>query len=195
MKPIGTDSTICSGSGSKMKASMSGRGGAAESPAGGNALLGLRGQRDALRRLPAGGSAADGPGEVRGRRAGPQYTGIAPAVAVHIPWDAGDDWDELANYAASLGVRIGAVNPNVFQDFEYRFGSLANETPLCAGRPSRICWNASRSCGRHSPLLSLWFADGTNFPGQGDLRARKRLLSGGSCRGLRRDGRRTDDAC
>ena len=109
-----------------------------------------------------------------------RFTGIAPAVAVHIPWDAGDDWNELAKYAASLGVRIGAVNPNVFQDFEYRFGSLANaETGVRKKAVRHIleCVEIMRAVG--SPLLSLWFADGTNFPGQGDMRARKRHFQEG----------------
>ena len=108
------------------------------------------------------------------------FTGIAPAVAVHIPWDTEDDWDDQARYAQSLGVRIGAVNPNVFQDFDYRFGSLANaqaEVRNKAVAHILECVEIMRAV--KSPLLSLWFADGTNFPGQGDMRARKRLFQEG----------------
>lgn len=109
-----------------------------------------------------------------------KFTGIAPGVAVHIPWDAGEDWGDLAQYAASLGVKIGAVNPNVFQDYEYRFGSLGNERAEVRQKAvAHIleCVEIMRTVG--SPLLSLWFADGTNFPGQGDLRARKRRFQEG----------------
>src|SRR5919206_3228237 len=49
-----------------------------------------------------------------------------PSVAIHIPWDATDDYDALARYARERGVRIGAVNPNVFQDDEYKLGSVCN---------------------------------------------------------------------
>ena len=109
-----------------------------------------------------------------------KYTGIAPGVAVHIPWDAGEDWDTLAQYAASLGVRIGAVNPNVFQDYEYRFGSLGNGNAAVRRKAVRHildCVEIMNTVG--SPLLSLWFADGTNFPGQGDFRRRKRWFQDG----------------
>src|SRR5438132_1256933 len=55
-----------------------------------------------------------------------RYTGIAPAVALHIPWDKVDDWAGLAKYATDLGLEIGAINPNLFQDHDYRFGSLTS---------------------------------------------------------------------
>jgi L-rhamnose isomerase/sugar isomerase len=103
-----------------------------------------------------------------------KFTGIAGSVAVHIPWDKVGDWSEMAAYAKSLGVTIGAVNPNVFQDAEYQFGSFGN---VNAGvRKQAIahmkdCAAIMKATG--SKHLSLWFADGTNFPGQGDFRARK----------------------
>jgi len=109
-----------------------------------------------------------------------KYTGIAPAVAVHIPWDAGADWKELTAYARSLGVGVGAVNPNVFQDFEYRFGSLGSaraDVRAKAVAHMRECVGIMDATG--SKHLSLWFADGTNFPGQADMRARKRWFSEG----------------
>ncbi len=109
-----------------------------------------------------------------------RYTGIAPAVAVHIPWDAGADWSELSAYARSLGVSVGAVNPNVFQDFEYRFGSLGSARSSVREKAvahMRECVWIMDAVG--SKNLSLWFADGTNFPGQGDMRARKRWFAEG----------------
>ena len=109
-----------------------------------------------------------------------RYIGIAPAVALHIPWDKVDDWAGLGRDAASLGIEIGAINPNVFQDHEYRFGSLASERPDVRRRAlAHIaeCVSIMRAVGSKS--LSLWFADGTNFPGQGDFRARKRRFADG----------------
>lgn len=109
-----------------------------------------------------------------------RYTGIAPHVAVHIPWDAGADWSELSAYARALGVSVGAVNPNVFQDSDYRFGSLGSARKSVRDKAIahiRECVGIMDTVG--SPNLSLWFADGTNFPGQGDMRARKRWFAEG----------------
>lgn len=109
-----------------------------------------------------------------------KYTGIAPDVAVHIPWDAGADWNELAAYARSLGVGVGAVNPNVFQDNDYRFGSLGSARQCVRDKAvahMRECVEIMNTVG--SQNLSLWFADGTNFPGQGDMRQRKRQFTEG----------------
>ena len=109
-----------------------------------------------------------------------RYTGIAPGVAVHIPWDAGADWNELAAYAKSLGISVGAVNPNVFQDYDYRFGSLGSVQKAVREKAVahlRECVQIMNIVG--SPNLSLWFADGTNFPGQADMRERKRWFAEG----------------
>lgn len=109
-----------------------------------------------------------------------KYTGIAKKVAVHIPWDTVDDWSELRSYAQTLGVDVGAVNPNVFQDYDYRFGSLGSERPEVRKRAvahMKDCVEILRAVD--SKALSLWFADGTNFPGQGDFRRRKRYFEEG----------------
>src|SRR5262245_11101358 len=55
-----------------------------------------------------------------------RFTGSAPSVALHIPWDKVDDYDDLAKHAADVGVRIGTINSNVFQDDDYRLGSVCN---------------------------------------------------------------------
>lgn len=107
-----------------------------------------------------------------------KFTGIAPAVAVHVLWDFPNglaDADSLANYAKSLGVAIGAINPNVFQDREYAFGSITNENPKV--REMAVvhmidCVEIGKKL--KSNTLSLWFADGTDYPGQGDFRRRKK---------------------
>ncbi|MDQ6946673.1 MAG: L-rhamnose isomerase [Actinomycetota bacterium] len=106
-----------------------------------------------------------------------QLTGICPTVALHIPWDRVSDWDELKSVASRHGVAIGAINPNLFQDAEYRLGSLCN--PSAAIRRRAIdhvleCIDIAREVG--STDICLWVADGTNYPGQDDLRARARRL-------------------
>ena len=106
-----------------------------------------------------------------------RYTGVAPTVALHIPWDMTDDWDGLKQYAADLGVGIGAINPNVFQDQEYKLGSICNHDPAIR----RLATDHMLECVEimkltDSKVLSLWFADGTNFPGQGNFRKRKRWM-------------------
>jgi len=104
-----------------------------------------------------------------------KFTGNAPSVAVHIPWDTVEDWTELNKFAATLGVRVGAVNPNLFQDFDYRFGSFGSECKDVRARAVahvKDCVDIMNAVGSKS--LSLWFADGTSYPGQGDFRRRKR---------------------
>lgn len=106
-----------------------------------------------------------------------RFTGIAPTVALHIPWDKTDDWLGLTQYAAEVGVGIGAINPNVFQGQEYKFGSICNHAPSVrrlAVDHMLECVEIMQITG--STLLSLWFADGTNFPGQGNFRKRKRWM-------------------
>ncbi|GAB4553216.1 MAG: L-rhamnose isomerase [Anaerolineae bacterium] len=109
-----------------------------------------------------------------------KLTGVAPSVALHIPWDKVDDWRALGQFAASLGIRIGAINPNVFQDDAYKLGSICN--PSAAVREQAIahmveCCEIMAHTG--STLLSLWFADGTNYAGQDSLSARKHRLEYG----------------
>lgn len=106
-----------------------------------------------------------------------RLTGICPSVAIHIPWDMVDDWSRLVAYATARGVRIGAINPNVFQDDVYRLGSVCHpDAPVRRRAVMHLleCVQIAKTVG--SSLLSLWFADGTNYPGQDDLRARKHRL-------------------
>jgi len=106
-----------------------------------------------------------------------RLTGICPTVAIHIPWDRVDDWIALKEYAAQQGLAIGAINPNVFQDDVYKLGSICHPEPAVQRRAIEHileCVKIGQKTG--SNLLSLWFADGTNYPGQDDLRARKHRL-------------------
>ena len=107
-----------------------------------------------------------------------KYTGVAPSVAVHIPWDRVDDYAALAGYAADLGLTIGAVNANVFQDDDYKLGSVAHPDPAVRAKAVAHlmeCVGIMDATG--SADLKLWFADGTNYPGQDDIRGRQDRLA------------------
>lgn len=106
-----------------------------------------------------------------------RMTGITPSVALHIPWDEVDDYERVVDYAAELDLTIGAINPNLFQEPEYKLGSLCH--PDKAVRRKALdhileCIEIMNITG--SKVLSLWLADGTNYPGQDDFRARKKRL-------------------
>jgi L-rhamnose isomerase/sugar isomerase len=106
------------------------------------------------------------------------FTGVAPSVAVHIPWDKVGDYAALAAFAKEHGVAIGTVNANVFQDDDYRLGSVCNPDP----RVRRKAVNHLLECvdimdATGSADLKLWFADGTNYPGQDDIGARQDRLA------------------
>src|SRR5262245_19249232 len=109
-----------------------------------------------------------------------RLTGCCPNVALHIPWDAVDDYGELRAFVEEQGIRIGAINPNLFGDDAYRLGSLCHpdaDVRRAAIRHCLECVEIARDVG--SPLVSLWLPDGTNYPGQDDLRARHgRLVEG-----------------
>ena len=107
-----------------------------------------------------------------------ELTGLAPTVALHIPWDDVDDFAALGRHAADHGIRLGTVNSNTFQDEAYKFGSLAHSDP--AVRRKAIdhhfrCLEIMAETG--SQDLKIWLADGTNYPGQDSLRARQDRLA------------------
>ncbi|WP_426977605.1 L-rhamnose isomerase [Pseudarthrobacter sp. O4] len=107
-----------------------------------------------------------------------ELTGLAPSVALHIPWDKADDYQALADYAAGLGVKLGTINSNTFQDDDYKFGSLTHSDP--AVRQKAVdhmyeCLEVMNMTG--SQDLKIWLADGTNYPGQGNMRARQDWLA------------------
>ncbi len=107
-----------------------------------------------------------------------RLTGIAPVVALHIPWDRVDDFTELAKYAAGQGVEIGAINANVFQDNDYRLGSVCHPDPGIRRKAVGHlldCIDVMEATGSRD--LKLWFADGTNYPGQDNLRQRQDRLA------------------
>ena len=107
-----------------------------------------------------------------------RYTGITPRVSLHIPWDKVDDYDRLAAHAKELGVQIGAINSNLFQDDDYMLGSLTH--PDARVRAKAVahhveCVEIMRATGSHD--LKIWLPDGTNYPGQDSIRARQDRLA------------------
>ena len=109
-----------------------------------------------------------------------RLTGCCPSVALHIPWDATDDYGELRRYAEAQGIRIGAINPNLFGDDAYRLGSICHPDEGVRAQAlahCRECLAIAAETG--STVISLWLADGTNYPGQDDLRDRHRRLVAG----------------
>jgi L-rhamnose isomerase/sugar isomerase len=105
-------------------------------------------------------------------------TGIAPSVALHIPWDKVDDYGQLAKHAKDLGVELGTINANVFQDDDYKLGSVCHPDPRVRGKALDHlleCVDIMDVTGSRD--LKLWFADGTNYPGQDSIRARQDRLA------------------
>jgi L-rhamnose isomerase/sugar isomerase len=104
-----------------------------------------------------------------------KMTGVCPGVALHIPWDKVGDYDALQQEAAGLGVHIGAINPNVFQEYDYKLGSFGHRDPNVRQKALDHVYECIDIMQRtNSKVLSLWFADGTNYPGQDDIIERKR---------------------
>jgi L-rhamnose isomerase/sugar isomerase len=110
-----------------------------------------------------------------------RYTGCCPTVAVHVQWDfsMGVDATETASLAQKHGVRIGAINPNLFQDQVYKFGSVCSADERAQHHAHRhVMDSINLAKAVDSNLLSLWFADGTNYPGQDDITSRKHRMHG-----------------
>ena len=106
-----------------------------------------------------------------------RLTGTAGAVALHFPWDEVDDYGALREHIEARGLKVGAVNPNLFQDDDYKLGSVTH--PDARVREKAVghlvdCLAIAAELG--STAQSLWLADGTNYPGQDDLRARRARL-------------------
>ena len=103
-----------------------------------------------------------------------RLTGTAPAVALHFPWDAVVDYKALREHIGAAGLDVGAVNPNLFQDPDYKLGSVAHPDERVRAKAVEHlleCVEIASALG--STAQSLWFADGTNYPGQDDLRTRR----------------------
>ncbi len=107
-----------------------------------------------------------------------KFSGIAPTVALHYPWDKVDSFADLRKHANDLGVELGTINSNTFQDEEYKLGSLAHRDPKVRQRAIDHhfdCIDVMHETGSRD--LKIWLADGSNYPGQDDLRARQDNLA------------------
>jgi len=107
-----------------------------------------------------------------------KHTGLAPSVALHIPWDKVDSFAKLRAHAEDLGVALGTINSNTFQDEVYKLGSLTHADR--AVRQKAIdhhfdCIDIMHESGSRD--LKIWLADGSNYPGQADIRARQDHLA------------------
>lgn len=107
-----------------------------------------------------------------------RFTGLAPSVALHIPWDTVDDYAALSAFALDHGVRLGTINSNTFQDDDFKFGSLTHTDKTVRQKAidhHLACIDIMDQTGSRD--LKIWLADGTNYPGQGDIRGRQDRLA------------------
>ena len=106
-----------------------------------------------------------------------RYTALAPSVALHIPWDKVDDFGALRRHAEDHGVALGTINSNTFQDEDYKFGALTHHDDRI--RQKAIdhhyeCIEVMDATGSRD--LKIWLAEGSNYPGQNDMRGRQDRL-------------------
>ncbi len=109
------------------------------------------------------------------------FTGVCPTVALHVLWDCPDgvrSTDEIRKFSARYGVLPGAINPNLFQDQEYKFGSFGNPDAAVRQRALEHTKDSIEIARRlHSRDISMWFADGSNYPGTANIRRRKQWFT------------------
>ncbi|WP_431279080.1 L-rhamnose isomerase [Leifsonia poae] len=107
-----------------------------------------------------------------------KHTGLAPSVALHIPWDLVDSYSDLKKHAEDNGVELGTINSNTFQDDDYKLGSVTHSDPRIRQKAIDhhfACIDVMNETGSRD--LKIWLADGTNYPGQDDMRARQDRLT------------------
>ena len=104
-------------------------------------------------------------------------TGVCPTVALHVQWDCPEgvqSTDEIKRFANRYGVTPGSINPNLFQDQEYKYGSFGNPDESVRQRAMRHTKDSVEIARRlNSRDISFWFADGSNYPGTANIRQRK----------------------
>jgi L-rhamnose isomerase / sugar isomerase len=110
-------------------------------------------------------------------------TGVCPTVALHVLWDFRDGIDsvnEVKAFAGQYGVLPGSINPNLFQNHEYKYGSFGNPDPEVRERALRHTKDSIEIARRlNSRDISMWFADGSNYPGTANIRQRKQWFADG----------------
>ncbi|WP_328529609.1 L-rhamnose isomerase [Nocardioides sp. NBC_00368] len=107
-----------------------------------------------------------------------RFTGLAPSVALHIPWDKVDDYAALRAHAEDQGIALGTINSNTFQDDDYKLGALTHTDAKI--RQKAIdhhfeCIEVMNATGSRD--LKIWLAEGSNYPGQADMRGRQDRLA------------------
>ena len=112
-----------------------------------------------------------------------KLTGVCPTVALHVLWDCPKgiaSCDDVRNFGLQYGVAPGAINPNLFQDQEYKYGSFGNPDPLIRERALAHTKDSVEIARRLNIRdISLWFADGSNYPGTANIRHRRRWFEEG----------------
>lgn len=107
-----------------------------------------------------------------------EVTGQAPIISLHIPWDIVDDFSALRRHAEDHGMALGTINTNTFQDDAFKLGSLTHSDPKIRRKALDhhfLCIDIMGQTGSRD--LKIWLADGTNYPGQDDMRARQDRLA------------------
>jgi L-rhamnose isomerase / sugar isomerase len=108
-------------------------------------------------------------------------TGVCPTVALHVLWDCPDgvrSTDDIKKFADHYGVLPGSINPNLFQDQQYKYGSFGNPDPAIRQRALQHTRDSIEIARRlHSRDISMWFADGSNYPGTANIRQRKQWFT------------------
>jgi L-rhamnose isomerase/sugar isomerase len=110
-------------------------------------------------------------------------TGASPTLALHVQWDLPNglkDLGQVEKLAQKFGIRAGSVNPNVFQNQEYKYGSVGNPDPAIRRMAiDHIVESVAIADALGSRDVSLWFADGSNYPGTQNIRTRIRFFEEG----------------
>jgi L-rhamnose isomerase / sugar isomerase len=108
-------------------------------------------------------------------------TGVCPTLALHVLWDCPEgvqSADTIQRFASRYGVAPGSINPNLFQDQEYKYGSFGNPDPAIRERALRHSKESIEIARRlNSRDISFWFADGSNYPGTANIRQRKQWFT------------------
>lgn len=106
-----------------------------------------------------------------------RLTGICPTIALHVLWDFPEGLgsaNTIAKFATKYGIQAGSINPNLFQDQVYKHGSFGNPDASIRARALQHT-NDSIEIAKslHSRDISMWLADGSNYPGTANIRQRK----------------------
>lgn len=106
-----------------------------------------------------------------------RLTGVCPYVDLHTAYDKSDDWEKIKRYAAERGLQIGAINPHLFEEDDYMLGSVCNPSQQVRRKStSKLIEGVEIAKALGAKIVSLWFADGTDYPGQDSFRERKKRL-------------------